>query len=157
MNFLFLLISVGVVGLDQLTKWLLYGKSFSLLGNFLWIESSFNTGAAFSMMSGAQLFFIIVASIASVVMIYLICTKCIEFSRFSRVSMALVLGGALGNLIDRIFLGGVRDFIYFKSINFAIFNIADTFVTVGCVLLVISLVISAINSYKKGDKNGTPN
>ena len=152
-----MLISVGVIGLDQLTKWIFYGKSYSLLGDFLWIESSFNEGAAFSMMSGAIWLFILVSIVASGIIVYFIFSKQFGLGSFSKVSLALVLGGAIGNLIDRIFLGGVRDFIYFKSINFAIFNIADSFVTIGGILLVISLIIHVVKRYKKGDKNETQN
>lgn len=157
MSALFLLISVGVVGLDQLTKWIFYGKSYSLLGDFLWIESSFNEGAAFSIMSGALWLFISVSILASGIMIYFILSKKMGLGRFSKVSIALILGGAIGNLIDRIALGGVRDFIYFKSINFAIFNLADAFVTIGGILLIISLIILFVQKYKKGDKNETKN
>ena len=157
MSALFLLISVGVVGLDQLTKWIFYGKSYSLLGDFLWIESSFNEGVAFSMMSGALWLFIVVSILASGLMIYFILSKKMGLGKFSKVSIALILGGAIGNLIDRIALGGVRDFIYFKSINFAIFNFADAFVTIGGILLVISLIILFVQKYKKGDKNATKN
>lgn len=155
MSALFLLISVGVVGLDQLTKWLFYGKSYSLLGDFLWIESSFNKGAAFSMMTGVVWLFIIVSILASGIMIYFILSKKHGLTSFCKVSLALVLGGAIGNLIDRICLGGVRDFIYFKSINFAIFNVADSFVTIGGILLVISIIILLIKNYKKGGKHET--
>ena len=154
---LYLLIPVGVIGLDQLTKWIFYGKSYSLLGDFLWIESSFNEGAAFSMMSGALWLFIAVSILASGLMIYFILSKKMGLGKFSKVSIALILGGAIGNLIDRIALGGVRDFIYFKSINFAIFNFADVFVTIGGILLVISLIILFVQKYKKGDKNATKN
>lgn len=153
---IYLIISVAVVALDQLLKWLLFGMSVSLVGDFLWIESSFNTGAAFSMLAGAQWLFIVVTIVACVIMIYFIFSKKFDLSKFSKISLSFILGGAIGNLIDRIFLGGVRDFIYFKSINFAIFNIADAFITVGAILLAISLIISLTKS-KKGitTSNGT--
>jgi len=157
MGALFLLISVGVVGLDQLTKWIFYGKSYSLLGDFLWIESSFNKGAAFSMMAGAIWLFIIVSVASSAFIIYFILSKKFGLTKFCKISLALILGGAVGNLIDRIALGGVRDFIYFKSINFAIFNIADSFVTIGGILLVVSLIILFVKKYKKEDKHETKN
>lgn len=153
MIFIYLGISIVAVLADQLTKLWLYGKSFSMIGDFLWVESSFNTGAAYSMLSGAKWFFIVIAIISSLLMIYLLFTKKYNLSKFSKISMALVLGGAIGNLIDRIALGGVRDFIYFKSINFAIFNFADIFVTIGGILLVISLIITMCKTYKKDDKS----
>ena len=145
-------IALVVVLVDQLTKQWLYGQSFSLIGDILWIESSFNTGAAFSMMSGAVWFFIVVAIIASAIMIYLLISNKWGLTTFNKISIALVFGGAIGNLIDRIALGGVRDFIYFKSINFAIFNIADAAVTIGGVLLIIGIIVEMIKTFSKKEK-----
>lgn len=145
-------IALVVVLVDQLTKQWLYGQSFSLIGDILWIESSFNTGAAFSMMSGAVWFFIVVAIIASAIMIYLLISNKWGLTTFNKISIALVFGGAIGNLIDRIVLGGVRDFIYFKSINFAIFNIADAAVTIGGVLLIIGIIVEMIKTFSKKEK-----
>lgn len=145
-------IAFVVVLVDQLTKQWLYGQSFSLIGDILWIESSFNTGAAFSMMSGAVWFFIVVAIIASAIMIYLLISNKWGLTTFNKISIALVFGGAIGNLIDRIVLGGVRDFIYFKSINFAIFNIADAAVTIGGVLLIIGIIVEMIKTFSKKEK-----
>ena len=149
---LYFIIALAVVLIDQLKKQWLYGQSFSVIGNILWIESSFNTGAAFSMMSGALWFFITVAVIACIIMIYLLISKKWGLTTFNKISIALVLGGAIGNLIDRIIFGGVRDFIYFKSINFAIFNIADAAVTVGGVLLVVGIIIEIIKAFAKKEK-----
>lgn len=155
MIFVYLLISAAVVLVDQLTKIYLFGKSYSLIGDFLWIDSSFNTGAAFSMMSGARWFFIIVAIISSIVMVYLLFSKRWHLSITNKIAISLILGGAIGNLIDRIALAGVRDFIYFKSMNYAIFNFADAFVTIGGVLLVVSIIVDLVKSAgnSKGSKN----
>ena len=148
---LYVLLPILCVILDQVSKYFIYGQSFPLIGDFLWIESSFNTGAAFSLGEGAKWFFIVITIVASIVMIYLIASKKWGLSRFTKISICLILGGAIGNLIDRIWLGGVRDFIYLKSINFAIFNIADSFVTVGAVLLFISIIITIVKSKRKKD------
>ena len=151
MVFLYFIISLAIIGIDQLTKLWLYGKSFSLIGDLLWIHSSFNTGAAFSFMSGALWFFIVVSVIASGLMIYLIISKKLGLAKFTKIAIALVLGGAIGNLIDRIAFGGVRDFIYFKSINFAIFNFADAAITIGGVLLAVSIIIDLVKTFKTKD------
>ncbi len=143
---------VAVIVADQLTKMKLYGQSFSVIGDFLWVESSFNTGAAFSFMSGAVWFFIVVSALSSGVMIYLLISNKWGLSIFNKVAISLILGGAIGNLIDRIMLGGVRDFIYLKSINFAIFNVADMAVTIGGILLVIGLIIEIVKSCNKREK-----
>ena len=104
------------------------------------------------MMSGAVWFFIVVAIIASAIMIYLLISNKWGLTTFNKISIALVFGGAIGNLIDRIALGGVRDFIYFKSINFAIFNIADAAVTIGGVLLIIGIIVEMIKTFSKKEK-----
>ena len=145
-------VTVAVIVADQLTKMKLYGQSFSVIGDFLWVESSFNTGAAFSFMSGAVWFFIVVSALSSGVMIYLLISNKWGLSIFNKVAISLILGGAIGNLIDRIMLGGVRDFIYLKSINFAIFNVADMAVTIGGILLVIGLIIEIVKSCNKREK-----
>lgn len=145
-------VTVAVIVADQLTKMELYGQSFSVIGDFLWVESSFNTGAAFSFMSGAVWFFIVVSALSSGIMIYLLISNKWGLSIFNKVAISLILGGAIGNLIDRIMLGGVRDFIYLKSINFAIFNVADMAVTIGGILLVIGLIIEIVKSCNKREK-----
>lgn len=157
MIFLYLGLAAGVIVLDQLTKMYFFGKSFSLIGDFLWIDSSFNTGAAFSMMSGARWFFILVAIISSIVIIYLLFSKRWHLTITNKIALSMILGGAIGNVIDRIWLYGVRDFIYFKSINYAIFNFADTFVTIGGVLLVASVIIEVIISATKKNTNSKGN
>lgn len=140
MAILALIIAAISVAVDQLTKLLLYGKSVSVIGNFLWIQSAFNDGAAFGMLGGARWFFIVLSVPVMAIIIYILFSKKLGNSRFLGITLGLILGGIIGNLIDRIFLGGVRDFIYFKSINFAIFNFADTFICVGMVLLVIFIL-----------------
>ena len=72
--------------------------------------------------------------------------------------LGIILGGALSNLIDRVFLGGVRDFIYLKFINFAIFNVADMAVSLGAITFCILYFIHDIlllNMKNKSDNNGS--
>ena len=135
------IIAVAIIILDQVTKVLIYGMSESIIGDFLWFESTLNTGASFGMMKNGTVFFIIVTIPMIALMIWLICSKKFMQSKFFKASLGVVLGGTIGNLIDRIFIGGVRDFIYFKSINFAIFNVADIAITVGVVMLIVYLLI----------------
>ena len=130
-----------VIVLDQLTKYIVYGKiSGSIIGNLLWFESTLNTGVAFSMFSGKSIVFFIIACIASVVLVYLICSSKWIKVKTEKLSLGLILGGTIANAIDRLIFGGVRDFIYFKSINFAIFNIADTAITIGAILFCVSVI-----------------
>ena len=131
------ILAVLAIVVDQVTKVLLYGKSFSLIGDFLWIESpELNTGASFGIFSGKTVYLIIFTIPVLIFMIYLIATKRFTSSKFFKCSLGLILGGTIGNLIDRLAFGGVRDFIYLKSINFAIFNFADIFINVGIFMIV---------------------
>ena len=132
-----------VIGLDQLSKFLVYGTAArSIIGNVLWFESTLNTGVAFSMFSGKSFVFVIVACVASAVLFYLIYTKKFLKRKSEKISLALILGGTISNAIDRIIFGGVRDFIYLKFINFAIFNVADMAITIGAILLCVVIIFS---------------
>lgn len=150
---IFLIVSVVVVVIDQLTKFAIYGSApISVIGNFLWFESTLNTGIAFSMFQNSSFVFIITSSVASVVLLCLIFSKKYFKTKLEKVSLALILGGALGNLVDRIIFGGVRDFISLKFMNFAIFNIADSAVCIGAFLLCLSIIILLFKEKKMENK-----
>lgn len=139
--FLYFGIAVLLIVVDQLTKWAFFGKSFSLIGDFLWIEGkSLNTGAAGGIFSGQMWLFISLAIIVSAAIIYLLLTKKYSNSKFFKITLSVMLAGILGNFIDRIMFNGVRDFIYFKSINFYIFNFADIYLTIGAILLCVYMI-----------------
>lgn len=146
------IVAAVVVVLDQISKYFLYGKSLSLIGDFLWLESTFNKGASFGIMQNATIFFIIFSLPAIAIMVYLIITKKYINSKLFKISIALLLGGTIGNFIDRVFLGGVRDFIYFKSIDFAIFNVADMAITFGVILAILYFIIAIIKKDKEASK-----
>ena len=110
-----------------------------------------NTGAAFSMMENMQPILIITSSVASIVIIGIIIMRRNVKSMTQFISMGLILGGAIGNLIDRIRLGYVIDYVYVKIINFAVFNWADACVSVGAVLLFWYLFF--IEGKKEGKKS----
>lgn len=136
-----LVCALVVVGLDQLTKFLVYGTaSRSIIENILWFESTLNTGVAFSMFEGKSGLFFVIALIASAILVFVICSKKFLKVKMERISLGLILGGTIGNAIDRLIFDGVRDFIYLKFINFAIFNIADMAITIGAILFCISVI-----------------
>lgn len=135
--------------IDQLTKWLLYGRSCSLIGDFLWLEPGFNTGASFSIFSNATTFLIIFSIPVIAMMNYFMISNKVSKSKFFKISIGIILGGTIGNFIDRIAFGGVRDFIYLKSINFAIFNFADIFINIGVYMLIGYIIYAAVIEYKK--------
>ena len=73
------------------------------------------------------------------------------------ISMALIISGGIGNMIDRLALEYVVDFLYFKLIDFAIFNIADSFVCIGAALMVLALILEIVEESKKSGKKGEKN
>ena len=142
---LWLLYSTAVIALDLLTKqWVVqafsYGDSLPLTSFFNLVRAH-NSGAAFSFLAGAggwqRLFFIAVASIASAVIIYLL-RKHHRETLFS-LALSLVLGGALGNLIDRIRWGYVVDFLdfFYGTYHWPAFNVADMAISGGVMLLIL--------------------
>lgn len=140
---------IGIAGLvvfDQLTKlwavnYLQKVGTMPLLGNFVNFTFASNNGAAFSILQGQKLLLIVVPFIFSIACIVLIALRRMN-SKIGDLSLMLIAAGGIGNLIDRVFRGYVVDFIYFEKIHFAIFNVADSCVCVGVVLLVIYLLIS---------------
>ena len=150
---LYLLLAGVAVALDQVTKYLFYGKAAtSIIGNFLWFDSTLNTGAAFSIFSGKsmQIVLIVFSSVAALFMLVLILSNAFLKNRPEKIMVALILGGTIGNIIDRISFGGVRDFIYLKFMDFPIFNVADIFITISAIVLCI-YVLYHISKKKEED------
>lgn len=137
-------LALAIIVLDHLTKWwvsasLDYQEHIPVLP-FFSLVLVHNTGAAFSFLADAggwqRWFFIGVGVVATVIIVRLL-TRHAHEPRLA-FALALVLGGALGNVIDRVLLGHVVDFLYFHYRGFAwpAFNVADSAITVGAVLLV---------------------
>ncbi len=132
--------------LDQLTKWValaaLGGRGAIEIAPFFNLALSFNTGAAFSFLSDAggwqNLFFAAVAAVVSVAIIVML-HRLPAGDRQAAVALQLILGGAIGNLTDRLARGAVVDFIqlHYGPWYWPTFNIADSAITVGAVLLVL--------------------
>lgn len=125
--------------LDQGSKFLAMselapgGGALQLWPGVLHLTYLENQGAAFGMMQNMRWLLLIVTPIVAVaIIVYLV--KHRHAPMLLRISLALMLSGALGNLIDRVLLGYVRDFIHIALINFAVFNVADSCVTIGAVL-----------------------
>jgi signal peptidase II len=140
-----------VVLSDQLTKTLLgdylpLHASKVIIPGFLDLVHVRNTGAAFSLLAGAQTglrqyFFVAVTVLALVVMIYLL-GRTPRHEVWTRRGLVLILAGALGNLVDRLRYGEVIDFLYFHLGNFhwPAFNVADSAITVGAGIMLVLLV-----------------
>jgi len=146
------IIIVVCVLIDQATKMLittqLYQNSIAVIPGVVNLTYCENTGAAFSIFSSGTLFLVILSSILIVVMTYFMIRFRKHPSKLLKVSLAMIVGGALGNLIDRIFMGYVVDFIDVKFVKFAVFNGADSFVTIGTILLAVYILFYA-DKHKK--------
>lgn len=147
MNLLLSLIFIVSIAADQITKmWavtnLKGNMSVNIIGNFLKFTYAENRGAAFSILQDKRIFFITVTFIMLTVVLYmLIYNK--KITNLTKISLILISGGAVGNLIDRIRVGYVIDFIdvrFGDFYDFPIFNIADSFVVVGTALLIILIL-----------------
>ena len=151
----FFAIILGIVFLDQLTKWLaiifLKGEVSAVfikgILQFTYVE---NKGAAFGMLSNHRWVFLVTSTIAIVgIIIYMI--KWRPQSKLAFTAISFIVGGGIGNMIDRIWLGYVVDFIdfcAFPNVWKYIFNIADSFVCVGAGLLMLYMVLTTIEEYK---------
>ena len=133
---------------DQVSKLLvskyLVDSNVVLIPKFLLFSYFKNYGAAFGILEGKRVFFIIITVIVSSYLIYeLIKSK----NKFDIISLVLIISGILGNFIDRVIFGYVRDFISF-SIFDPIFNLADSFIVIGVILYVISLLVGGKNESK---------
>jgi signal peptidase II len=134
-----LIVFAGFI-LDRLSKmWVLdslVGNPVTVINNFFYLSHLENGGASFGILQGKTLLLIIMTSLVALALIYyLIKNK----NRYLRVTISLILAGAFGNLFDRIFRGSVIDFLefHFGSYVFPTFNVADTLVVIGTVLLAI--------------------
>lgn len=130
---------------DQLTKWLtvvnipLY-HDVSVLPGIVGLTYVQNDGAAFSMLEGQQWVFALVFALFAAFIIWEFSKKRLPFSTFERFCIVAVFSGGLGNMIDRLRLGYVIDMIETKFMNFPIFNVADIFITCGCIALMVHLI-----------------
>ncbi len=138
------LISLILLIVDQLVKLLIKStfklhEELELIPNFFSLHYLQNDGAAFSILQNKTYLLVIVAIICLGIMVYYI-QKEKTFTKFSSISLGLILGGIIGNLLDRIIYKKVIDYLSFTffTYNFPVFNIADVGITVGALLLIVS-------------------
>lgn len=140
----FILGSIFLI-LDQVSKvivdtFLTVNQTVVVIKNFFSLTCVYNTGAAFSILEGKTLFL----SFFTIIVLFMIIRMNKEFRDNKRniLAFGLLLGGTVGNLSDRLFLGMVRDFLKFKifGYNFPVFNLADAFIIIGMCLLIISII-----------------
>ena len=139
-----IILSIIFLIIDQITKilvvnYLVPGENIEIIKNIFSIIYTNNTGAAFSILLGKRIFLIVVAVLIIGVLLYYIKRNKIE-KKIDIIALSFVIGGSLGNLVDRIVRGYVIDFISIKigNYNFPIFNVADILIVIGVFLLLLS-------------------
>lgn len=156
--FTFYLTVFVVLLADQISKlWVVqrmkFGEDIPVIGNAFTLTLAQNTGGAWGILPSGNQFFIGFAVIATSVIIY-------AYHRFAHKdwvvawAFALALGGALGNLTDRVRLGYVVDFLHARIINWPVFNIADSAITIGIILLIWQYIVVVF--LKKPEEQPTP-
>ena len=146
MIYLMMLFAAGVVALDQWTKALTVAQIplhtqvpvVDGLFHFTYLQ---NTGAAFSSFEGQQWLFALIFVVFTGALIYDYVKKYMPFSLLERWCVAAIWAGGRGNMIDRVRMGYVVDMIEVEFIRFPVFNVADCFITCGCVVLIGSLIL----------------
>lgn len=139
------LFAAGIVAADQITKLLtlahipLHSQVEAVPGLFH-LTYVRNYGAAFSSMQGMRWLFVAVFVLLTAALLWEYFKRPMPFTTFERWCIAAVYGGGLGNIIDRVRLGYVVDMIEVEFIDFPVFNVADCFITCGCIALMVSLV-----------------
>ena len=137
----FLSLSIFIVLIDQFTKYLIFhNKKLFINKDFLLFKLDFvkNYGAAFNIFSGSRIFLSLISILFSILLIYLIFRKN-TLNLFDLYSYSFILGGTIGNGIDRIYKGFVVDFINLNIINFPVFNIADISINIGFIILLYNI------------------
>lgn len=135
-----IIISIILLCIDQISKLLVVNlltktDSITIIKNFFYLTYINNDGAAFSILVGKRVLLILIAVLVIVMLIRYIKKNNIQ-NKLELVSISLIIGGSLGNLMDRVVRGYVIDFLDFKifNYNFPIFNIADTFIVIGVIM-----------------------
>jgi len=154
---LYSLFAAVIVAADQFTKYLtvaniaLY-EDIPFIPGFLGFTYVQNTGAAFSSFEGQQWLFALVFAVFTGMIFWEYFKKPMGFTGFERWCIAAVYGGGLGNMIDRVRLGYVVDMIETKFMEFPVFNVADCFITCGCIALMVSLIFINKEFWKEETK-----
>lgn len=134
---------IALIAIDQIVKHLVVaslalGDSFSVINGILSITRINNTGAAWSILSGHQFIFVIIAILAAILVTYFIVRYWSNMPY--RIGLGLLLAGTLGNVIDRVMNNHVVDMFQLDFINFPIFNCADMYLTFGILILAIAII-----------------
>ena len=151
------LFTAGIVGLDQFTKYLTVANiplhtEIPAIPGLFHLTYVQNTGAAFSSFEGQQWLFVLVFAVFTAAIVWEFSGKRWPFTDLERWLVVSIYAGGLANMIDRIRLGFVVDMIEVDFMRFPVFNVADCFITCGCVLLIAHLVFCNKEFWKEDKK-----
>ena len=155
----FALFAVLIAAADQLVKYLvvenipLFGE-VPLLPGVLKLTLVYNEGAAYSSFRGMQWLFALIFVLFTLAVLYEYFKKPMPFTRLERWCIAAIYGGGLGNMIDRVRQGYVVDMLETEFMEFPVFNLADCFITCGCLLLMVHLAFFNKSFWKDEKKCG---
>lgn len=153
----YILFIIAIVAVDQWTKWLvveniaLFGR-VEFIPGFLSLTYTQNIGAAWSMLEGQRWLFVAIFAVMTVLLLLEFFKFRMPFTPLERWLLAAIYAGGLGNVIDRVHLGFVVDMIKTDFMNFPVFNVADCFITCGCIGLMIHLVFFNKQFWKEDKK-----
>ena len=156
---LYAIVAIIALIIDQAVKYwttthiVLATGTHKLIPGFIYLTNYHNEGAAFSMLSGARWLFVALCLIFVAVVIYVLATDIIK-GKVARWSAVIVLAGAVGNCIDRILNGFVVDMFVFEFVDFAVFNVADIYITCGAIVFCLCILLdkSELSSVKKAPR-----
>ncbi len=150
---LYILVIITLIVIDQVFKYYVvknysFKKSVCLVKEKIYIKVIKNTGAAFSLLAGRQTLLIVITTpLVIFLFIYLIFLNRYEDYVLFKLALSILLGGAIGNLIDRVRLKYVVDFIYIRIKRFPIFNFADLFILIGILILIFLIISNRIDAF----------
>ena len=136
-----IILSFFIIIIDQFTKYVMYRNYKTFLNKdfiFFKLDLVKNYGAAFNIFSGSRIFLSMISILISIILLYLIVRK-YTTNILDLYSYSFILGGTIGNGIDRVKMGFVIDFINLNFINFPVFNIADVSINIGLILIIYSI------------------
>lgn len=134
----YFIILLSIILIDQIVKLLVVNINIDIIPGFLCFTYRENMGAAFSLGEATPILILLI----HIVLVLSITIFIIKYNKRikNKIPFILMLAGGIGNLIDRLFRGYVVDFINFKAFKFAVFNIADICVVLGCIILIIDVI-----------------
>lgn len=153
-----LIICAAVILLDQVSKYLVVqniaqGASVRCIDGLFHLTYIQNKGAAFGMLSDRRWIFMVVSVVAiGAILVYILKAK--PQNMWEKTALGMIVGGGIGNMIDRVVNGYVVDFVEVEFMDFAVFNVADAFVTVSCGILIVYVLVLTVKEGKE-NKKGT--